>query len=50
VDPQNPVSIRTVRVDERTCAMWIIEDGVLPGERVVAVGMQLLGSSGEGTV
>jgi membrane fusion protein (multidrug efflux system) len=40
VDPQNRVSIRTVKVGERTGAMWIIEDGVQPGERVVTEGVQ----------
>jgi membrane fusion protein (multidrug efflux system) len=40
VDPQNRVSIRTVKVGERAGANWIVEDGVLPGERVIAEGVQ----------
>jgi RND family efflux transporter MFP subunit len=40
VDPQNQVSVRTVKVGERSGTMWIIEDGVSPGERVVAEGVQ----------
>jgi len=40
VDAQNRVSIRTVKVGERAGAMWIIEDGVQPGERVIAEGVQ----------
>lgn len=34
------VSVRTVRVGERTASMWIIEEGVKPGERVVVEGVQ----------
>jgi membrane fusion protein (multidrug efflux system) len=40
VDPQNKVNIRTVKVGERTGTMWIIEDGVHAGERVVTEGVQ----------
>src|SRR5258707_7556547 len=34
------VSILTVKVGERAGAMWIIEEGLKPGERVVAEGVQ----------
>jgi RND family efflux transporter MFP subunit len=40
VGSDNKVSMRTVRVGERTGAMWIIEEGVKPGERVVVEGVQ----------
>lgn len=40
VDPQNKVNIRTVKVGERAGTMWIIEDGVRSGERVIAEGVQ----------
>jgi membrane fusion protein (multidrug efflux system) len=40
VGSDDKVSIRTVQVGERTGAMWIIEQGVKPGERVVVEGVQ----------
>jgi membrane fusion protein (multidrug efflux system) len=40
VDNENKVSIRTVKVGDRTGSMWIIEDGLKPNERVVAEGVQ----------
>src|SRR5882762_6620557 len=40
VDNDNNVSILTVKVGERAGAMWIIEDGLKPSERVVAEGVQ----------
>jgi RND family efflux transporter MFP subunit len=40
VDIDNKVSIRPVKVGERIDTMWIIEDGLKPGERVVAEGTQ----------
>jgi RND family efflux transporter MFP subunit len=36
----NKVSLRTVNVGERTGAMWIIDEGLKPGERVVVEGVQ----------
>jgi membrane fusion protein (multidrug efflux system) len=36
----NKVNIRPVRVGERVGTLWIIEDGLKPGERVVAEGTQ----------
>src|SRR6267142_2674686 len=36
----NKVEIRTVKVSDRTGTMWIIEDGLKPGETVVAEGTQ----------
>src|SRR4029453_16283909 len=40
VGPDNKVSIRPVKVGERDGTMWIIDDGLKPGERVVAEGTQ----------
>lgn len=40
VDEENKISIREVKVGDRTGNQWIIEDGLKPGERVVAEGLQ----------
>jgi RND family efflux transporter MFP subunit len=40
VDDQNKVSIRTVQVGDRVGNQWVIADGLKPGERVVAEGVQ----------
>jgi len=40
VGTDNKVSIRTVKVGDLTGNMWIIEEGLKPGERVVAEGVQ----------
>ncbi len=40
VGSENKVSIRTVKVGDRTGSMWIIDEGLKPGERVVAEGVQ----------
>src|SRR6202162_1482422 len=40
VDGENKVSIRAVTVGDRVGSMWIIADGLKPGERVVAEGVQ----------
>jgi membrane fusion protein (multidrug efflux system) len=40
VGVDNTVSLRPVKVGERVDTMWIIEDGLRPGERVVAEGTQ----------
>ena len=40
LDHENKVSIRTVQVGDRVGAQWIIVDGLKPGERVVAEGVQ----------
>ena len=40
VDNENKVSIRTVKVGDRVGSQWIIADGLKPGERVVAEGVQ----------
>src|SRR5579862_1199711 len=40
VDDKNKVSIRTVQVGDRVGSQWIIADGVKPGERVIAEGVQ----------
>ena len=40
VETDNKVSILTVKVGARAGAMWIIKEGLKPGERVVAEGVQ----------
>jgi RND family efflux transporter MFP subunit len=40
VGSDDKVSVRTVTVGERTGPMWIIEQGLKPGERVVVEGVQ----------
>jgi RND family efflux transporter MFP subunit len=40
VGPDSKISIRTVEVGERVGPMWIITQGLKPGERVVAEGTQ----------
>jgi RND family efflux transporter MFP subunit len=43
VDTGNKVSIRTVKPGDRVGTMWIINEGLKPGERVVAEGVQKVG-------
>jgi len=43
VNSDNKVEIRPVKVGERAGTQWIIEEGVKPGERVVAEGIQKVG-------
>ena len=43
VDGENKISIRTVKVGDRTGRMWIIDEGLKSGERVVAEGVQKVG-------
>ncbi|MDQ2949797.1 MAG: efflux transporter periplasmic adaptor subunit, partial [Acidobacteriota bacterium] len=40
VGSENKVTIRPVKVGERFGDMWIIDDGIHPGESVVAEGIQ----------
>ena len=40
VNSDNKVEIRPVKVGERAGTDWVIEDGVKPGERIVAEGLQ----------
>ena len=40
VGPDNKVNIRSVTPGDRTGTMWIIEEGLKPGEQVVAEGVQ----------
>ena len=40
VGSDNKVSVRSVKVGERTGSMWIIEEGLKRGERVVVEGVQ----------
>jgi len=40
VGDDNKVSIRSVKVGEQTGQMWIVEEGLKPGERVIVEGVQ----------
>jgi membrane fusion protein (multidrug efflux system) len=40
VDADNKVHVQPVRVGERTGSLWIIEQGLEPGQRVVVEGLQ----------
>ena len=40
VTPENKVDIRPVKVGERAGNLWIIDQGLHPGERVVVEGLQ----------
>ncbi len=43
VGSENKIDIRTVKVEDRTGTMWIVSEGLKPGERVVAEGVQKVG-------
>jgi RND family efflux transporter MFP subunit len=40
VGADNKAEIRTVKVGERVGSLWVVEDGLKPGERVVVEGLQ----------
>ena len=40
VGPDNQVELRWVTVGERTGSLWVIEEGLNPGERVIVEGVQ----------
>jgi RND family efflux transporter MFP subunit len=40
VDNENKIGIRNVKPSDRVGALWIIDEGLKPGERVVAEGVQ----------
>src|SRR5215472_988847 len=40
VDGENKINFRTVKVGERVGTLWVIEEGLHPGERVVVEGVQ----------
>ena len=40
VGPDNKVEIRPVKVAERAGNLWVIDQGLQPGERVVVEGLQ----------
>ena len=42
VGQDNKIAIRSIKVGQRVGTRWIIEDGLKPGERVVAQGQQTL--------
>ena len=43
VDAQNKVSIATVKPGDRVGTLWIINEGLKPGDRVIAEGVQKVG-------
>lgn len=40
VGHDNKVTLRSVKMGERSGALWIVEDGIKPGERIVVEGVQ----------
>jgi membrane fusion protein (multidrug efflux system) len=40
VEPNNQINIRAVKLGEKSGAMWVVEDGLKPGESIVAEGTQ----------
>jgi RND family efflux transporter MFP subunit len=42
VGQDNVVAVRPVQVGEKTGSLWVIQDGMKPGERVVVEGQQML--------
>lgn len=42
VSPDNKISMRTVKVGPRVGDLWVIEEGLEPGEKVVVEGLQRL--------
>ena len=40
VGPDSRVEIRAVRTGDRVGVLWVIEDGLAPGERVIVKGLQ----------
>jgi RND family efflux transporter MFP subunit len=43
VDAQNKVSIANVKPGDRIGTLWVIDDGLKPGDRVIAEGVQKVG-------
>lgn len=40
VGPQNRVDIRSIKVAERIDNLWVIDEGLKPGEKIIAEGLQ----------
>ena len=40
LDSANKVSVETVKVGDRVGSMWVIREGLKPGQRVVVEGVQ----------
>jgi membrane fusion protein (multidrug efflux system) len=40
VEPDNKVHIQPVKVGERSGTLWIIQEGLKPGQRIVVEGIQ----------
>ena len=43
VDADNTVHIRNVKMGERSGDLWVVKEGLVPGDRVVAEGIQKVG-------
>ena len=43
VDPDNKVRVEPVKVGERVASLWVIEQGLKPGDRVIAEGVLKVG-------
>jgi membrane fusion protein (multidrug efflux system) len=44
VDSGNKVNVESVKIGDRIGSMWIVNEGLKPGERVVAEGVQKVSS------
>ncbi len=40
IGAENKAEIRSIKVGERVGSLWVVEDGLKPGERVVVEGLQ----------
>ena len=47
VDNQNKVTIQTVKVGQRVGSLWVVEEGLRPGQRVITAGMQKVGDGAQ---
>lgn len=47
VDNQNKVTIQTVKVGQRVGSLWVVEEGLQPGQRVITAGMQKVGDGAQ---
>ena len=47
VDNQNKVTIQTVKVGQRVGSLWVIEEGLQPGQRVITAGIQKVGAGAQ---
>jgi membrane fusion protein (multidrug efflux system) len=40
VGPENKAEIRSVKVGDQFGSLWVIEDGIKPGDRIIVEGAQ----------